>query len=431
MNTTDEKYDTSNLIEKLRPLTHAHPTHELWQEIVTLLGDSSSFKNHAARVRALTYATGALNHWPDLLRTIPEHWQGFITNKKQKRPNPALALCRVIYLEHEWLEPEHTRIHRALSHEVFDLLRIAVAVHKNLRDSHFRTLLQLPWISSLRHLNLSGNILHDTSIDHLLQSAELDQLESLNLSNNRFSHAALTKFASHNYLTGLRTLNLSVTWGHNAFDSASIETFAHSTCSPHLQTLAVAGHERIAGEGLMALLNAPQRSALSTLDVSGCGIETHALKPITHTQGPTLSSLNLRYNNLGQAQIIPWDTLAWMRSLRELNLAYNPLGDANIKHLLTCEHLDELEILYLYNVNLSASTLLHVLQARLPSLKKLYMGETEENVFSQRWLERFCDSTLYEQLDEVELVGIEHDPGLHSFAMRTMFHKLSMFKNTR
>ncbi len=410
---THEKYDTNELVERLRPLVQGHATQENWQAITTLFDDPSLIRNNAARQRALTYANGAMRHWPHELRVMPESWRKFITNKKQKRPHPALALCRIVYLEREWLEPERVRTHRALGDPVFDAIAVASATHRSMGDAHLATLLSFPWIASLEVLDLMHNLVTTDGVRLLTRCEELGKLRHLNLFGNRLTYRALELFGQSECLGGLEELDLGIIDREaSLFYEDSLERFAHGEGCPSLEKLNLSGHERLGDRSFEALLTSSTRQALKSLNMYRCGVSDHGLEVL---RGPVrgcaqVEELSLMSNELGASgEHIPWHEYERLATVQKLSLSNNTLGEAHLIALLESGQFGSLQKLELYDVGWTPAALGALCKAHLPSLRSLYVGRSDMCIFSRGWLEQWVDSPLARQLSEVDLVGISHD----------------------
>jgi len=197
-------------------------------------------------------------------------------------------------------------------------------------------------LNGLQNLDISSNVLRSRSIRTLLKR-DWPALASLHLFRNRFGPDTGRDIAMSRNLRNLRVLNLSA---NGAFGDDGLSELSRSTELPCLSSLFV-GHCRIGGAGLAALFGSELSDRLTRLHVYGMAADRDPLAVLGAAELPSLRSLGLARNRIGEPELISLLAADWAPRLTHLDLDTNVINAAAAERLATTTRLPAIECLYL------------------------------------------------------------------------------------
>jgi uncharacterized protein (TIGR02996 family) len=195
-------------------------------------------------------------------------------------------------------------------------------------DDAAEAMARAPWISSLRSLSMSRNLLTSRGVAAIAGCESLGNLQSLDLSANTIGVRGLHALSNNPCLRGLRTLVLHATdrFFTRSFTVKHFSEFLTNLDLPHLRRLDLSGHPL--GTEASRLLAGEKYRNLARLELAGCKLTDAVARDLLQaTSLQNLLELNLAGNRLGEG-IKPLLERDVMPNLSRCNLERNPIPPA-------------------------------------------------------------------------------------------------------
>ncbi|HEY7330923.1 MAG TPA: hypothetical protein VH592_25000, partial [Gemmataceae bacterium] len=213
--------------------------------------------------------------------------------------------------------------------DLSNCLRISSAV--------LRTLVEMPHLAQLTHLNLAQTSLTLDDLRYLVHSPRLASLRVLNLNGNRLTHKAVSVLAEGTILSSLERLWLEA----NLLGDAGAIALLEWPALPRLTSLSLAQNQ-IFASGMKAVAESPALRELVSLNLSrnvSCdeGVVALAFSSWTRLQG-----LNLWFNGIGDKGIRALASSEGLSQLTRLNLTANSITNSGARRLIEASGLPRL-----------------------------------------------------------------------------------------
>ncbi len=240
----------------LREVLDGSPSRETWQAVCELF---ASWPENEARRQHLELAEEGLAGWDDALRSL--HSSSALLFDGQRLSSLAILVRTV-------------RIYRREQKGSSELMAVAVSEHarriaslsiirSEISTEAWRAMTESPFLAGLRHLHVSGTVLHGGDIRRLMESSALARLESLELIDMGLTEARLEGARETMALAGLRHLDLS----RNLLGDEGVLLLAKAPWLAGIQRL-VLRRSHVTASGMTSLLQSPFARRITYLDLS-------------------------------------------------------------------------------------------------------------------------------------------------------------------
>lgn len=217
----------------------------------------------------------------------------------------------------------------------------------NLTSQDFAALAEAPWLDGVRTLKVQHNNARVEGALALLASPRLHALEHLDISANEIGDVGLAALFDNPAVTALGRLACE---GNNArplitLDGATALGAWPGAASLHTLNLS---ENKLGDKGIAALVQGPQLSRVSSLDLQYCGGTPSLAKALAGVESPMRPrAVNLTGNKLGKARSgdtptapqlprkNPWADARWLSECVWLELIYASL-DADTLAQIVC-----------------------------------------------------------------------------------------------
>ena len=199
--------------------------------------------------------------------------------------------------------------------------------------AQFDALLNAPFVSTLRNLELRWTSMNTRSLEKLLERFEPQQLEGLRLEQERLGSASgqvLARWPGLQYLNCLKISHDSCSDG--VLTDEGVQILARSP-SRGLISLHLMGEE-ISDDAAIALGQSSLLNHIQALDLSRNRISDSGLSALlAHPKIESLETLNLNYNRLGDASAKLISAHPGLPRLRTLRVSHNDFSEQGIELL--------------------------------------------------------------------------------------------------
>lgn len=241
-------------------------------------------------------------------------------------------------------------------------LRVLDLGINNIGDDGAEALAESPHVANLTTLGLGNNGLTDRGLVAVCRSPNLAKLTTLPVEGGSFTASGIAEIAPAAFARNLTSINLN----HCGIDTAGARALAAGRF-PALKELLLASGP-IGADGARALVAAPWFASLERLSLNGCETGDAAADALAAAGFLALRDLDLGGNQLTDAGVTALARSKAATKLTKLSLWNNPFGPAGAKALAETD-LPALEELDLSRVDIGRAGTLAL--AGSPYLKKL------------------------------------------------------------
>jgi Ran GTPase-activating protein (RanGAP) involved in mRNA processing and transport len=307
----------------------------------------------AERVDSSTYFAQWVPYLRDVMRRVRIEWPAATS------PSMFHEMCRVLpFFRHRCAlaDGQHATLDELLDSSQLDRL-CSLSIHhiEWARDGMRHLAAALSGCRGLIHLDLSQCVMQREAFAQFCERSWPDSLRALTLRHSLLRPRHAVQLQSASLLHGLSGIDLS----HNKLGDEGVEMLCEVASS--WQSLKLS-HNEVSARGVARLSAAPQCHTLLRLDVESNDLGPEGARHLgsAHSGLARLESLNVRFNELGDAGAVELAKSAIWTRLRKLDVSSNYMSMEGVKALCEAEHMSLFEVL-----NLSNNPLSHEEVARL------------------------------------------------------------------
>lgn len=279
----------------------------------------------------------------------------------------------------------------------------------------FPQLVESPLLAEIRELDFCGNDLGNGGPNLLARSSHLQNLEGLNLGYNDLTDRGLETLTGISALTRLRSLSIN---DNPHLGPPGIRALADSPYLGQLRTLDISGNG-LTSSALRLLINSPTLKLLDHVALHGnafgdAGIEALAESDLLKRMLMRSPILRLSRNNMGPVSARALANSPLMELVELLDLDSNGLGDTGLEILAESPHLRNLKTLLLRENRITDVGLRAVSRSQLPA--SLTVLDLWGNLVTAAALHAL--SMAAKAFDWRKQIDIRIDTDLHTRAIR-------------